>query len=188
MNMIRFLLLFIDHTTSTYLILFYFLSTFAFAFNVETNDNNDSVLLISNNELIIKGKTIIYISEETVISNFEVIHLDEPDTITIVEEKNKKESFKKLNKLKKNKNQDSEISTLKNKIVSYLPYESYAFFINYISISLGIFPTTDYGKFFLHSDYINNYFEFSVKYKILYYNYIFCDYSICLSQLEIRSP
>ncbi|WP_413533545.1 hypothetical protein [Empedobacter brevis] len=189
----RVLFISLNHTTSTYLLLFCFFSTLVFAHASETNEGKDSISSISKNVVTIKGNTTIYINENTSTSQFEIKHIANKDKV--VHEKRVKEEVKKeINKnsnnlvVEKNKNTHPNISSLTNKTFSYLPYKESSFFLKNKSTVSGIFYQISYNHSMLFWTYISKIINDDIKYKKTEYNYIFCDYSICLSHLEIRSP
>lgn len=70
----------------------------------------------------------------------------------------------------------------------YLPYKESTFFISSKSILLALYPINSFNIIIFYSNYLNKNYEPKIKLKLSTYNYIFCDYAICLSHLEIRSP
>lgn len=186
----RVLFLFLDHFSSTYVLLFCFVSIYTFANNFEIKENNDSIPSISKVLVTVNENTTFYISKNTIISNFEIknsiIHEKK------IKQRKSKEKIKRKSssnsKLKKNRNNHYKLSKIKNRKLFYLPYKESTFFNNSESILLGLYPVNSFDIVIFYSNYKNKKNEFKVIFKLSTYNYFYCDYSICLSHLEIRSP
>ena len=185
----RVLVLFLDHTVSIYLLLFYFFSTFVFAHNVKTKESNDSILLVSENLVFVEENTTFYISENTIISNIGTE--DKNDTSPSKQNRIlKKQIFKtSINKSKSKDKQNLSQSkkVYKHEKLFYLPYKSSTFLNLYKPSSLGVYYEIFYNYSTLFITFINKIIDNDIQNKKKYH-YIFCDYSICLSHLEIRSP
>ncbi|MDH2208654.1 MULTISPECIES: hypothetical protein [Empedobacter] len=187
----RVLFLFLDHFSSTYLLLFcFFCSIYVNAYNVEIKERDDSIPTISKGLVTIKENTTFYISKNTIISNCEI--KDSINHEKNIKKRKSKEKIKRKNtnnsNLKKSRNNSYDLSTLINKKICYLPYKESTFFISSKSILLALYTINSFNIIIFYSNSFNKNYEPKIKLKLSTYNYIFCDYAICLSHLEIRSP
>ncbi|WP_314243190.1 hypothetical protein [Empedobacter tilapiae] len=187
----EFLLHYLNHTKSTYLfLLLYFLSTSVFPYIGEINEEVNSESPTNKIVITIKENTTFYISENTIISNIGT--KERNDTTPSQQNKIlKKQTFKtSINKSKSKDKQNLSQSekVYKHEKLFYLPYKSSTFFNLYKPSALGVYYEIFYNYAALFMTFINKITDNDIQYKIKYYHYIFCDYAICLSHLEIRSP
>lgn len=189
----RVLILFLNHITSIYLLLLYFFPTFVFAHKVKIKENNDSIPLVFEKVVFIDENTTFYIVENTIISDFEIKKINNQAEV-VKKRKTKKEysqvHFKQSDNLqfKKNTKNYLFIPVFKNVRLCYLPYKESTFFHENKSILLGISQLNYSGLSIFYSNILKKNNEVNVSLKLLTYEYFYCDYSICLSHLKIRSP
>lgn len=168
-------LLFFDNFSSTYFLLFCFYSTiYINSYNVVIKDIYDFIPTISKSLITIKENNTFYITNNTVISNFEI-----------------------KNSIKRDKKNNSMVITsiyksyylsdqTKNKIF-YIPYEKSTIFITN-KLLLAPYPMNFFNIIIFYSNYFYKNYNSKTKLKLFTYDYIFCHYSRCLYHLEIRSP
>lgn len=189
----RVLILFLDHTSYIYLLLLYFIPTFILAHKVEIQENSDSIPLVFENVVFIDENTTFYIVENTIISDFEIKKINK-QAVVVKKKKTKKKysqvNFKQSDNLqfKKNTKNYLFIPVFKNVRLCYLPYKESTFFHENKSILLGVSQLNYSGSSIFYSSFVNNNNEINAPLKLLTYEYFYCDYSICLSHLKIRSP
>ncbi|WP_353165695.1 hypothetical protein [Empedobacter brevis] len=194
MMTIGYFILYLNRTKSTYLFfLVVFFTTSAWASSTDFLESNKDSLPSSKHSIVtIKEHTIFYISENTTTKNLNI----KENKATDIRGHHEKEDIKKnVSKKFKNKVEAKKIKHLhqpkliqKQKNLTYLPYTPQSYFNLYKPAISGIFHevfSTHAAVFF---STVKNLMLHTIHYKKTYYHYIFCDYAICLSHLEIRSP
>lgn len=189
--MIKLLLFCLNRTKPTYLLLFFtFIVATVSAKVNETIVEKDSIAPSQESVITIKGNTIFYISDSTSLSTIKIKRIN--DTIFSKKEKISKKYVSKppihQTKIKQAKHTHSPPIVYIPKKLFYLPYTPSTQFYTYKPKTIGIFYDNYSNQATLFNDCINNIYIFDITYKESFYTYIFCDYSICLSHLEIRSP